>query len=67
PPSFALVTFPPKLPNQSRRISAEFLTQRRFRRNGRTSAKFCTRGRVPRNGRISVVFRTRDISDETAE
>ncbi|MDV3195389.1 MAG: hypothetical protein Q8881_04055 [Sweet potato little leaf phytoplasma] len=59
PPNFALGTFPPKQPNQSRRISAEFRTWGRFRRNSRTFTKFRPRGRFPRNGRISAEFRTR--------
>ncbi|MDV3195384.1 MAG: hypothetical protein Q8881_04030 [Sweet potato little leaf phytoplasma] len=63
PPNYALVTFPPKRPIQSRRIFAELRTRGRFRQNGRTSAKFCHWGHFQRNGRISAEFRTRGRFD----
>ncbi|MDV3195099.1 MAG: hypothetical protein Q8881_02515 [Sweet potato little leaf phytoplasma] len=66
PPNFALGAIPTKRPN-FRRISAEFRTRARFRRNGRTSAKFRPRGRFPLKGKISAEFCTRGRFPETAE
>ncbi|MDV3195345.1 MAG: hypothetical protein Q8881_03825 [Sweet potato little leaf phytoplasma] len=52
PPNFVLETFSTKRPDQPRRISTEFCTRGRLRRNGGINpAEFRTRGHFRQNGR----------------